>query len=201
MKKISNENINTKHYWNGVYSDERQRAEFSAQDVFAPGRFIETVKHIKDGDKVLDIGCGIGSLTKMVKDTYPNCEVWGVDISDTAINDDQAERPDIKYVHGYIGKLKDIPENYFDVVFSGETLEHLDNPNDLINDAYCSLKEGGVFLLTTPNKNAIFSTEHIYEFEQDDVEKFLRNCGFKTVEFLYLPDLVHLLVIYAKATK
>ena len=87
-------NINTRTHWNGVYSDEAKRAEYAAAGTtkisydggkaFAldkTHRFERAVEEIKNGEKIIDIGCGIGNFTRLVEKTYPKCEVWGIDIS------------------------------------------------------------------------------------------------------------------------
>lgn len=214
MKKTGNQNINTQTYWSGIYGTPQKRKHYAMQgtawdsDIGGTGysirptaRFSKALEYIKNGDKVLDIGCGVGVFTKLVKDTYPKCDVWGVDISRKVIEDNLKEHEGINYKQSYIGNLKEIPSDYFDVVFSGETLEHLDDPNDLMKDGFSSLKSSGVFVLTTPFKDRIVSPEHTFEFDHDDVEKLFLDNGFKSVEFIDLPDMEHLLVIFAVARK
>lgn len=204
MKRNNPQNINTKTYWNGIYGSEEKRQGYAdtGTDQAVHGmqttkRFSRALQEVKADDRFLDIGCGVGVMTKLVKDSYPLSEVWGVDISDQAIEDNKKERSDITYQQGYIGDLKDIPTNYFNVVFSGETLEHLDEPSTLLSEAYAFLKEGGKLIITTPLQDAIQSPEHTWFFTQGDVEQLYLNAGFKRIEFVYLPDLEHLLVIFA----
>jgi 2-polyprenyl-3-methyl-5-hydroxy-6-metoxy-1,4-benzoquinol methylase len=211
MKKLDNPNINSRTYWNLVYGDRDKRDRYAAQGTsinLAAGeyvrptmRFLKACDEIQDGQRVLDIGCGVGVFTRLVKTIHPKCEVWGTDISDKAMHDNWKERPDIQYIPNYIGELKNIPTDYFDVVFSGETLEHLDKPEDLFKDAHKSLKTGGKFVLTTPEGDRIKSEEHVWEFTHEDVEKLYLDNGFHRVRFIYLPDLEHLLVIMAVGIK
>ena len=42
-------------------------------------RWFDLLK-VKDGMKVLEVGCGGGHFTNMVKEYFPNCEVWGIDL-------------------------------------------------------------------------------------------------------------------------
>jgi SAM-dependent methyltransferase len=207
MKRTSNPNINFKSYWNSVYGNLQKREEYASQGsdkkqpqyISDTKRFITAVEKTK-GERVLDIGCGVGVYTKMVKEKYPNTEVWGVDISDKAIEDNKLESPDIKYFQGYIGDLDFLPKEYFDTVFTGETLEHLDEPVALIKDAYKALKTGGRFILTTPLNDAIHSGEHVWFFTKEDVEKLFIDNGF-SCEFIDLPDLEYKIVIFAVGEK
>ncbi len=210
MKKLLEDNINTRTYWNTVYGSLDKRSEYASQGAtwtavgeknIAPTyRFTETLSRIDDGQKVLDIGCGVGVFTKMVKTTYPNCEVWGTDISDQACHDNTMEMPSITYLNRTVGDISDLPTD-FDIVFSGEVLEHIDDPSQLFKDAYSVLKPGGRFILTTPNGGAVVTPEHMHEFAHEDIEQLYIENGFDVPRFVYLPDMEHLLVIYAIGVK
>ena len=216
MKKTNESyNVNTKTYWNGVYNNDLKRAEYAAAGTsrivvnykgeFAAidktHRFSRGVQEVKDGDKVIDIGCGIGHFTKLVKKTHPKCEVWGVDISDVVIESNKVENPEIKYLYSHIGRQDGIPSDYFDVAFCGETIEHLDSPEILFQDAQRVLKKGGKLIITTPKEDHIKSVEHVWFFEEADVQKFYEDNGFEKVEFVSLPDTEHLFVIFGIGVK
>lgn len=211
MKATGNPNINTRSYWNGIYADTKKRMEYAAQGTslnnvggnwIAPTKRFETaLSHIKPGDRVLDIGCGVGVFTSLVKATYPSCDVWGTDISNKAIADNCIQQPDIKYLCCKVGSQEGVPENYFDVVFSGEVLEHLDEPALLVKDAYRALKSGGKFVLTTPNVDGVISDEHVWFFTPDDVSDLMHGAGFDRVVFTDLPDLEYSYVIFAVGEK
>lgn len=196
MKKTGNPNINTKTYWNTRYIDREAYAlETGTQ------RFLKAMEHIKEGDRVLDIGCGIGTFTNLVKEAMPDCEVWGVDISSKAIEQNIKEHTGITYRQHTIGQKPPFPKNYFDFIFSGEVLEHIDHPEDLFNEAHKALKPGGIFMISTPNGDSIKTDEHVWEFNQDDIEDMYYSTGFNNIDFIYLPNLEHLLVIMAMGIK
>ena len=211
MKRTNNPNINTRLYWDSVYADELKRSHYASQGtsvavngpyhITPTSRFATALTLIKPQDKVLDIGCGVGQLTKLIKETYKDADVWGVDISLSAIKSNSKERSDITYKQHYIGRKPSFPLNYFDVVFSGETLEHIDTPSDLFTDAYNALKPGGIFILTTPNRDHIKSPEHVWEFDHQDVEDLYLASGFDRVNFIYLDNMEHLMVIMAHGIK
>jgi len=209
MKRANNININTGKYWDGIYADKEKREQYATQGTsVAPvkvgiefikptSRFRRATDEVQDGQRVVDMGCGVGAFTTLLHGIKPNCEIWGTDISAKAMHDNTMERPQIRYLHQTIGKQDLLPNDYFDVVFSGETLEHLDDPNDLFKDAHRVLKPNGKFVLTTPNKDWITSPEHTWMFDHDDVKRLYEDNGFGRVRFVYLPGDEATLVIMA----
>lgn len=80
---------------------------------------------IKSGDKILDIGCGKGFLLYEISLLVPGVEIYGIDISNYAIENAKEEIKDRLQV-GNATKLP-FPDNYFDLVYSITTLHNLHN--------------------------------------------------------------------------
>lgn len=66
-----------------------------------------------------------------------------------------------------------IEDNSFDIVFSTQTIEHLEDPQGLINEAYRLLKPGGSFILSGPQYWPLHE-------EPFDFFRFTKH-GFKTI--------------------
>lgn len=197
MKRLPNDQINSKVYWDYIYTTPARSKEYWGRT----HRFFTCLDYIKDGDKFIDLGCGVGLPCRLVREKRKSCEIWGVDISSEVIKNNKKDEPSIRWEQGYIGGLSFLPKDYFDVVFCGETIEHLDNPREAFIDAYTILKKGGKFIITTPIENHIQSPEHIWEFAKDDIEKLYTDTGFGKPEFINLPDMEHLMVFFAVGIK
>jgi ubiquinone/menaquinone biosynthesis C-methylase UbiE len=91
-------------------------------------RLIEQAE-IKSGFRVLDIGCGTGSLAVLIKRSHPEVEVIGVDPDPAAlsISERKANRAglSIEFDRGFSDHLP-YPDASFDRVFSSFMFHHLD---------------------------------------------------------------------------
>ncbi|WP_157208627.1 class I SAM-dependent methyltransferase [Mariniflexile maritimum] len=107
----------------------------------------EILNVIKPSSIVLDIGAGRGRILEM--DFKGLCtKIYGVDPDEGVLQN--------PLIHeGYLGLADSMPyfeDNYFDLVFCDNVLEHVENPVPFYNEVYRVLKTGGVFLSKTPNK-------------------------------------------------
>jgi methionine biosynthesis protein MetW len=115
-------------------------------------RFSEVASIFKNvrGDRLLDVGCGDGDITLMLKNAMHAREAYGVEISLEAVNDACGK--------GILARQLDIDSenlpfeaNYFDGAYLGEIIEHVFDPDHLLSETWRVLKKGGVCVLTTPN--------------------------------------------------
>lgn len=93
----------------------------------AAEKMCEEIKiFLKDGKKILDLGCGSAIFGKEVEEKL-KCEVLGMDIVDGRIK----KIPFLKYN----GRIIPFSENYFDCVLIAFVLHHSRNPRDLLEEA------------------------------------------------------------------
>lgn len=95
------------------------------------GRLIKEAR-IQSGHKVLDLGCGTGTLTIMIKKAYPGSEVIGLDgdpqVQEIARLKAKETDVSIKFDEGMAYQLP-YPDGTFDRVLSSLVFHHLTTPD------------------------------------------------------------------------
>lgn len=122
----------------------------------------------------LDLGCGSGGITAFLREKAKLVDVYGVEISTEAVR--LAREKGIKAFAVDIGASKlPFEANFFDVVFCGEVIEHLFNPDFILDEAFRVLKPNGVLILTTPNLGAWYNRVALLFGFQPSISVSLQN--------------------------
>lgn len=111
---------------------------------------VEMLKYLPaTAKKVIDIGCGGGALAKIIKERN-KAEVWGIEYVDeeAKMAKQHLDRVFSGPCENYI---KDLPDNYFDVVYLNDVLEHLVDPYSVLQDLKVKLSANGVIISSIPN--------------------------------------------------
>ena len=119
--------------------------------------FLTKTNLLKPNDKILEIGCGIGSMIfELTKKGY---EVLGIDISREAIAYGLKKYGNIK-LQVQAAEILRFGDEIFDIVLSFDLFEHIAQIDRHINEVFRVLRTGGYYLFQTPNKysNVIFET-------------------------------------------
>jgi 2-polyprenyl-3-methyl-5-hydroxy-6-metoxy-1,4-benzoquinol methylase len=187
---VQSDNINTPDYWNQVYRQEWETGSVLGGNYHRDyGPIHEAVIGlIAEGSSVLDIACGAGMLCRKIKQRLPGTKVLGVDFSEYTIdqNREQDRRLGIEY------RCLDIRNSLaslggpFDAVLMCEILEHLEEPETVVEEAIDLLKPGGRFILTCPHNDAIPDPEHVRCWGHDELFHLLESYS-TTVSFMHFP--------------
>jgi len=127
------------------FEDKRWRSHDSAIEF----RHKAAVELTEEG-KVLDMGCGDGLVLQALK--KKNCDVHGVDISDVAVKKCLALGVPATVFDFTKGALP-FTDGSFDTVIMLDVLEHVLNPNDLLNEAARVSKKD--IVISVPNFNSL----------------------------------------------
>ena len=152
-------------------------------------KLVEKVDDIPPG-RLLEIGSALGFFLAAMKQRGWNVlglemsaycrdyaqERWGIDIDVASFQSGQ------------------YPDGSFDMIAHFATLEHFPKPFEALTNMYRLLKPGGTLFFTIPDLNAIclancipgyrfLLPEHLYFFSKSSIGKFLKNAGFKKIDY------------------
>jgi demethylmenaquinone methyltransferase/2-methoxy-6-polyprenyl-1,4-benzoquinol methylase/phosphoethanolamine N-methyltransferase len=153
---------------------------------------------LASGEKVLDIGCGTGTLAIAARaEVGAEGEVHGIDASpemiDVAVRKVGKEGADVRFQVGLIEGIP-FPDDHFDIVLSSLMLHHL--PEDLQRSGLAEirrvLKPGGRFLVVEFAGQSHSVLGHLmtvlgHKTDQSNLQeltKLLEGAGFASVEAL-----------------
>jgi len=130
------------------------------------------------GKHILEIGCGEGSLSKILKD-FGN-DVYGVDSSESGIKQTAAKGIPCSVVDVCTQDLL-FRDDTFDIVIIEGTIEHLENPYKCLREAKRVLMKDGVLIISIPNPALKHSCYYPGLFELSNFKRFLSKNKFKII--------------------
>jgi 2-polyprenyl-3-methyl-5-hydroxy-6-metoxy-1,4-benzoquinol methylase len=153
--------------------------------------------------RILDCGCATGIFMELLKNS--GFEPYGIDISEYAVNccrqkfgNDRAVQGNLENAVFKIGN-----ENIFDIIFMSDYLEHVHDPEVVIEKAYSLLKQRGSLVISTPNTGSFlkkilkkkwphYKAEHLFYFSTENLKlllsdkKFICNESSRSIKFISL---------------
>ncbi len=117
------------------------------------------------GLRTLEVACGRGGFVRAL--SRKGAQAYGLDFSFTAIavGKGRAQSEGLaaaaSFVQGDAHALP-FPDDFFDLLVSCETIEHLPSPRQAMSEFYRVTKPGGLMYLTTPNYLNLMGLYEIY---------------------------------------
>lgn len=138
-------------------SIERGRPSYSWR--YGQDRRLEMVRQYVDLEdaRVLDVGCGIGTYVRRFRQFSD--DVHGIEVEAERVAEASAELPNIVLA---VGEDLPYPDDHFDLVFSNEVIEHVEDDRATAAEMVRVTKPGGIIVAFAPNRLYPFETHGAY---------------------------------------
>ena len=189
------------HSISGDYYDE-SIATNPVKRIFHQHRF-QNIGRMVDGitGKLLDIGCAGGTFTNELS-KYCQADITAIDVSPEAIEYARQTYPHINFrIHDAADKQFPFADNSFDTITILETLEHVLNPVEVLQEMHRMVKPDGQVIVLVPYEDWIFNIgwsiwtrlpgkmggavwdeSHVQRFDERKLRHLMEFIGYQIVE-------------------
>ena len=148
-------------------------------------------EYIKNGSRILDVGCWSGQLLRALNSERNNFHYFGIDVNKDAIGYATKREPEGNFK---FASALDIPykDKYFGIIILFDVLEHIPEKTELrcLKEIRRVIKDSGVLIISTPADNsfskifdpAYFLLEHRH-YSKDKLLDLLNKSRFKVRSF------------------
>jgi len=140
---------------------------------FTIARYKFACKWMREGDDVLEIGCGEGFGCHFFAKHVRSATGLDIDPETVARCNANYQRENLRYIEGDIIDPPTTPEPSYDMVVSFEMIEHVDHASGkkMAANVAAYLKPGGMAILSTPrareDRSVSRQAMHVFEYDYD----------------------------------
>ena len=130
---------------------------------------------IENNSIILDVGVDTGQLLKTIRMSNNSCECWGIDV------ESGIERLQIKNCKLQVADVQKLPfaDNYFDIVFVLDILEHVKQADIGIKEIHRVLKPDGFVILSGPTESWFYKLCRFIQFGVINKNIIRNKSGFR----------------------
>lgn len=150
-----------------------------------------------DGITILDVGCRVGNFTKYMLKL--GAKVTGIDIDDQALLEARYNNQDANIIYADVNKYN--TKDKYDMIFIKDVIEHVDNPQLLINRMSTMQNKGGRIIIGTQNSFSLtylidglytflsgnvwrgYDPDHKHFFNPWKFKRILGESGYKIIKY------------------
>ena len=107
---------------------------------------------VNDPEKIIDIGCGIGNSTAVLRKKYPKAQIVGADSSEDMLNTARKNYPEIEFIKLDVATELASLSSDFDIVFSNACIQWIPDHRELLKSLMTLLRPGGVLAVQIPRQ-------------------------------------------------
>ena len=145
--------------------------------------FVVAARHIKDAERVLDVGCGPGRFAEHCA----GADYRGIELNAEAVKEARSCGRNVA-----LEDLDDQAREAFDVVTLFQVLEHVPDPVAFLSAAAARVSEGGLLIVSTPDMDGHIGREinhvlnypphHLSWWSADAITSLFDRNGFDTID-------------------
>lgn len=151
-----------------------------------------------DAKRVLDVGCGVGAFANAIKTKY-EAEVWGIELMPDAARE-ATKVLDKVFVGPCEEFIEQLPDDFFDVIYFNDVLEHLVDPYSILEIIKNKLSKNGVVISSIPNvryyrvfreiyfkedfkyrEDGVMDKTHLRFFTKKSIQRMYEDIGFEVI--------------------
>lgn len=132
------------------------RGNAPSQSAFLTSKWLPAVPglvaRLEEGIRVADVGCGSGTVARLMAEEYPNSEVFGYDASEKSIAIARSRAEDVGNLEYRAYPIKDVPtEPGYDLITAFDVIHDLVDPLGSLEHIREALRPHGTLLMMEPN--------------------------------------------------
>lgn len=132
--------------WNAA-----QYAKFKAQRTL-PAAELANALPAQGVESIIDLGCGIGNSTAVLKNRFPQAHIVGADSSDDMLDFARKNEPELEFIKLNVPDDIETLGRKFDVVYSNACLQWIPNHKELLSRLMELVNPGGTLAVQIPQQ-------------------------------------------------
>jgi SAM-dependent methyltransferase len=172
-------------YFAPLFAIEDRHFWFQGRNPIISSIVRQLIKDMPSGYRVVEVGCGTGSVLRCLENVCADGHVYGLDLFREGLTYAQ-KRVECPLIQGDI--LNPPFGAQFDLIGMFDVLEHLPNDVEILRSLHAMLAPHGALVLTVPAYQSLWSyfdeaSRHVRRYEKDQLFDRLEKAGFH-VEYL-----------------
>lgn len=173
---ISNDKNIESNYWD---KSRIRKSEYYQHAVYS---LVSRIIGESRAKSIIDVGCGIGVKLKNLKVSHPEVEIFGVDQHDPIAYCKNTYSFGAWMIDDFDDNTLDLDKR-FDIVVCSDVIEHVENPDNLINYLKNKVSPEGYIVISTPDRNTLRGRNcvsspnryHVREWSFYEFENYIKS--------------------------
>lgn len=144
---------------------------------------------------LLDLGCGTGATTELLRNAYPEVSLSGLDLSENMIT--VARKKAVAGAEFTVGDAENLPyaDRSFDAIICVQSIHHYPDAPKAIAEVHRVLRSDGIFIVCDMHppapvrflfNNLLFrfmKTGDVHLYDKPEFDRLFRQAGFRKTEW------------------